>query len=150
MRGSAYTAPMNATNTTSGGWAESLMRSDLENNVLPTIDESVASRIKPVKKTYYNAGPQSTLSTVDKLWLPSYREILGRDSYEDSGVVYTSFFDTSTKRIKYNINTGDSIGWWLRSAYDESRFWDVQSAGTFQNGLGANRNDNIAIGFCLG
>lgn len=150
MRGSAYTAPMNATATTSGGWAESLMRSDLENNVLPTIDESVASRIKPVKKTYYNADTQSTLSTVDKLWLPSYREMVGRDTYEDSGVVYTSFFDTSTKRIKYNINTGDSIGWWLRSAYNESRFWNIMSNGGLQNGLPASRNDDIAIGFCLG
>ena len=150
MRGSAYTAPMNATGTTSGGWAESSMRSDLINNVLPTIGEPVVSRIKPVKKTYYNANTQSTLSVVDKLWLPSYREMVGRNTYEDSGVIYTSFFDTPTKRVKYNINTGNAVGWWLRSAYNTSRFWNVQSTGGLQDGLGANRNDDIAIGFCLG
>lgn len=149
-----WTGQMNSTNVTEGGWADCKLRQDLndeENNgVILSIDSNIASRIKAVKKTYTaTSDSSSTASVVDKLWIPSAREIFGESSYENDGITYTDFFNTTAKKIKYNINTFSTSGWWLRSVYSSTTFLCVNTSGNV-NGYGASSSFGVALGFCLG
>ena len=149
-----WLAKMNSANVTEGGWADCKLRQDLndeENNgIILTIDSSVASRIKAVKKTYTaTSDSSSTASVVDKLWIPSAREIFGGSSYENDGITYTDFFNTTDKKIKYKINTFSPNFWWLRSVGSSSSFDYVSNNGSVSYSV-ASGSYGVAIGFCLG
>ena len=147
-----WTNGMNSLNTLSGGWANSLMRSTLSESILPTIDSTISSRIKEVKKTYYDKTTSSTLSTMDKLWIPSVREIYGNTtSYESDGVTYSDFFSSNVKRIKYNLISNYASPWWLRSAdiTGELNFRFVNNNGNNYT-IGASSKYGVVLGFCLG
>lgn len=149
-----WTGQMNSTNVTEGGWADCKLRQDLndeENNgVILSIDSNITSRIKAVKKTYTaTSDSSSTASVVDKLWIPSAREIFGGSSYENDGITYTDFFNTTAKKIKYNINTFSASYWWLRSVNSSTYFRIVNIIGTV-NSNNASNSYGVALGFCLG
>ena len=147
-------ARMNSTNVTEGGWADCKLRQDLndeENNgVILSIDSNIASRIKAVKKTYIaTSDPNSTDSVVDKLWIPSAREIFGGSSYENDGITYTDFFNTTAKKIKYNVNTFSPAYWWLRSVVSSTMFRYVGNNGVVGGNI-ASGSFGVVLGFCLG
>ena len=149
-----WMARMNSNRVTEGGWADCKLRKDLndeENSgVILSIDSSVASRIKAVKKTYTaTSNSSSTASVVDKLWVPSAREIFGGSSYENDGITYTDFFNTTAKKIKYNINTLSASNWWLRSVSTSISFRNVYTSGSVDQSYASN-NGGVALGFCLG
>ena len=149
-----WTAPMNSTSVTEGGWANCKLRKDLndeeDNGVILSIDSNIASRIKAVKKTYIaTSDPSSTDSVVDKLWIPSAREIFGGSSYENDGITYTDFFNTTSKKIKYNINTFVASNWWLRSVSSSTYVRFVSISGYVYNDTASGSN-GVALGFCLG
>lgn len=137
---------MNASNNTTNGWAATEMRTWLRNTILPTIDSTVRSNIKEVTKTYKDVTTSSTLSISDTIWIPSYREVYGDTSYEDSGCVYSGFFNNSSAMIKKNSQV-TSATWWLRSARSESYFGCVNSGGSASGSYASNVNW-VAIGFC--
>lgn len=149
-----WTGQMNSTDVTEGGWADCKLRQDLndeENNgVILSIDSNITSRIKAVKKTYTaTSDSSSTASVVDKLWIPSAREIFGGSGYENDGITYTDFFNTTAKKIKYNINTFSAFRWWLRSVNSSTNFCYVSYNGYVYNN-GASYSFGVALGFCLG
>lgn len=146
-------AKMNSSVTTNGGWAECDLRQKLnneENNgIILTIDSNIASRIKAVKKTYTaTADSSSTASVVDKLWIPSAREMYGGSSYENSGIDYTDFFNTSKKRSKYHNFTSST--WFLRSVYSATSYRAVDNNGSPVSVHVANSGAYYVLGFCLG
>lgn len=154
LKGLAWKSGMNSTNTNVNGWAECKAREDLNNIVLPTIDSTIASRIKEVKKTYYDSTTSSTLSVMDKLWIPSYREIFGNTSIgkftcEDSGIIYSDFFFNSNTRIKHDILRHSTASWWLRTSYSSAHFNFCSNSGSIGSS-NAGFSDGIVIGFCLG
>lgn len=144
----SLTHAMNSTATNADGWAASGMRDWLINTILPTIDSSISSHFKSVKKTYYNKTTSSTLSINDTIWIPSAREMFGGSSYENSGCDYTDFFSSDTARIKKNTSSADY--YWLRSAgpSGSSYFRGVSSGGTvsYRN---ASSSGGAALGFCI-
>ena len=92
---------MNSTNTTAGGWVDSEMRTYMRETLFPKIEQTVRSNIKEVNKTYKSVTPTNGVLTVaDTVWIPSSREIFGGTSYEDSGPIYSSVFDSAANRIK--------------------------------------------------
>lgn len=139
------THKMNDSNITTDGWAGTVMRSWIIDDILPTIDESVRSKIKNVNKTYkdYNAGETKTIA--DTLWVASYREMFGGTSYEDSGCTYTDWFTSNAKRIKYR--SGSAYYWWLRSASGTAIFCGVNSGGS-NSSIGASNAHGVVLGFC--
>lgn len=147
----AWTNRMYSTSTTNGGWADCLIRAQLNDDILPTIDSSIASRIKEVKKTYYDYGTSSTLYTLDKLWIPSLREVNNSSTkpHEDSGAVYNEVFSGDGGLIKYNVESGFLNTWWLRSAYNATQFIYISSNSDYY-GANANGGQGVVIGFCLG
>ena len=133
-------------------WGDCTLRKTLNEIIFSTIDENIASHIKEVKKTYSTASSE-TLFSMDKLWIPSSREVLSSASYvkEDSGVVYTDFFTNNYSRIKYSLNSYSRSPWALRSIANSSgSFSGISNDGGGGLGLLSSSAQHIVIGFCLG
>lgn len=139
---------MNSSNTTTGGWASSDMRTYLTDTILPLIPTNVRNQIKTVDKTYYDYGSTSTLTSSDSIWIPSTREVCftGGNLKETSGVQYSSLFTGDTARIKYN-SSGSATSWRLRSASSGSYFYSVNYNGSNTTN-GASNSDGVVFGFC--
>lgn len=145
-KGYEATHKMNNTNTSLGGWAASEMRTWLINDALPTIDATVRSGMKTVKKTYHAYDIDAT--SEDVIWLPSFREVTGTTSMESSGCTYVDFFTDNASRVKYNKWTSYSASqWWLRTGFTSDSFYVVHSAGGTQ-GLSASAEYGVVFGFC--
>ena len=141
---------MNKEGTNEGGWPASDMRAWLQDSILPMIPDTVRSNIKEVKKYSYSYSDEETISSSDKIWIPSRREVFGAsDRYEDSGPEYLTAFPDKTSRIKRRA--GEPYWWWLRSVsfgYD-IYFYGVTDDGSDWKGINANGAYGVAVGFCL-
>ncbi|MDO4735301.1 MAG: DUF6273 domain-containing protein, partial [Lachnospiraceae bacterium] len=70
-------------------WLESDVRVWLQDSILPLFPEIVRSNVKEVTKYSYSCEDNGTVSSADKIWLPSAREIFGAEcGYEDKGPEY--------------------------------------------------------------
>lgn len=139
---------MNPTNVTTGGWVDSNMRSYLRDVVYPGIDSTVRNSIKEVKKTYYDYGTSSTLSSTDTIWIPSYREVGFGTNKENTGIIYSGLFSDNASRIKKpSITNAGAANWWLRSAYNGTAFYVVISNGTSGHNTAGSSN-GVVFGFC--
>lgn len=141
---------MNEEATNFGGWPASDMRAWLQDSILPMIPDTVRSNIKEVKKYSYSYSDEGTISSSDKIWIPSRREVYGAsDSNEDSGPEYLTAFSDAASRKKRRA--GEPIWWWLRSAsisYDDGfNYVSSDSSGWYDNI--ASNVDGVAVGFCL-
>ena len=135
---------MNSSNEAKNGWKATAMRTWLRETILSTMSSELQAAIKEVDKTFYDVTSTSTKTVSDTLWIPSAREILGGTSYEDSGCVYTEFFNSASARIKKK--NGSASNWWLRSAYNGS-FRYVNNGG--ERNLGsASTTNGVVLGFC--
>ena len=144
---------MNATNTTSGGWANSLLRTNyLENVVLPLFPTNVRDAIKTVDKTYYDYDTSSTKISQDKLFVPSLRElnITGSYNIEDSGCVYDDKWPSGSgqnSRVKYLPN-GSAYYSWTRTAGSDSMFYTIYDLGVSTYNQATN-SCGVNLMFCL-
>lgn len=142
---------MNTTSTAKNGWVDSAMRQYLIDSILPNIDSTVKNRIKAVNKTYYDATSSSTKTSVDSVWIPSFREVGFGTDKENSGVIYSELFSDNNSRTKYASCTAVSASsWWLRSANSYSRFYFVHGNGASNgnNFTTADALDGVVFGFC--
>ena len=122
------------------------MRTYLCDTILPTLPANVRAAIKEVTKTYKDYASSSTLSETDTIWIPSYREVFGGTSYEDTGAIYSGLFSSSATRIKYNAS-GTAAGWWLRSAHSGTAFNIVNGSG-YNVSTKASTSYGVVFGFC--
>lgn len=144
---------MNSTDTNTGDWPATGMRSYLLDTIKSKIPSAVASRIQTVNKTYYSYADSTTKTGVDTIWIPSLRELLSDNtsSKESSGVDYTNLFKTNADRKKHRIGVTSYTNYWLRTAHDENatRFRYVSSTGV-HSGIVATNSYGVCLGFCLG
>lgn len=141
---------MNPTDTNEGGWQESDIRFWLHESILPLFPETVRTNIKEVTKYSYSRTENGTVASQDMIWIPSVRETLGGDSWEDRGPDYTAVFLEDEGRHKYHPGNSAPSWWWLRSA--SSRRTGVFSSVHYYGGrFGDNASTElgVAIGFCL-
>ena len=139
--------PMNSSGSNANGYPVCEMKTYLNDTILPLIPEVVRTHIKPVSKTSYDKTSGGDLTSTEKLWIPSAREIFGGTSYEQSGPVYNLIYKDATSRKKAVVGSSSFTGWWLRSArsgYDTS-FRYVSS-----NGYVYDYYANSSYGVCLG
>jgi len=144
--GIPYVHRMNATSTTSGGWADSEMRSWLASDVLTLIPQEIRSHIVSVKKTYYTVTPSiETLVSDDSIWIPSAREASLDVTTESSGVRYSAYF--SQKKKYYGTTLKH---WFLRSAVQDvtSYFWGVRDSGDRVWLPPTDSTYGVVFGFC--
>lgn len=141
---------MNSTATNANGFpATDIMKPLLNNTLYPLLPTNVKNRIQTVNKTYYDYTTNSTLTTTEKIFIPSRREMFGGISYETSGVMYTSFFTDAAARRK--PRNGESKSYWLRTACKDNNtnFMSLLGNGSSYNNS-ASTSTGICLGFCLG
>ena len=140
---------MNDTSTNANGWVACGMRTWLQGEFYENIPDEVKASIVPVNKTYYDNTTKTTLSCEDNVWIPSYRELFGDTSLEDSGAEYTGYFTENNSRIKYNAS-GSADSYFLRTARDSSssNFRTIYVDGS-SSYTGATNERGVVIGFCM-
>lgn len=136
------------------GWETSDMRTYLNETVLTLIPAVVRNRINNVVKPTFYGRDTGTRDVVDKLWLPSAREVVNGDdvSKEANGISYDLIYVNSTSLIKVVGSSG--AAWWLRSSGGgnfATRYQYINTSGMKQpNGQGVQNLNYICLGFCLG
>ena len=159
---------MNASNTNSGGWASSQMRtgicgtslSSYAGTIIAVIPAALRAVLKSVTKYTDNTGGGSTsasavTATTDYFFLLSEYEVFGSISYanssESSKQAQYAYYSAGNSKVKYKHNgTTAAAYWWLRSprASNSNRFVGVNTDGTvyYNNASGSL---GFAPGFCV-
>ena len=159
---------MNSSETNSGGWKSSQMRtkicgtslSSYSGTIIAVIPEALRAVLKSVTKYTDNTGGGSTAAsavtaTTDYFFLLSEYEVFGGISYangnEKNKQAQYAYYSAGNSKIKYKHNgTSTAAYWWLRSpsaAYSDS-FVDVNRNGGVSIYY-ANYSYGFAPGFCV-
>lgn len=145
------TRAMNSSDTNSGGWGSSEMRTFMT-TLLGQFPGDLQNVIKSVTKTTSAGNASSALTTTnDKLWLFSYTEVnFDADtghSPGSEGSAYPLFISNSSRNKKVNGSAG---WWWLRSPFVAvfTSFCNVVTGGSVA-GNNAHYTYGVAVGFCL-
>lgn len=146
---------MNNRITSFGGWEESRLRYDLQNNVLPLMAPEISSKVREVKKNSYDYIQEKAVETNDTIWIPSVREVMYADQsdfvekyFEEEGVAYTIAFPDEASRKRSRDGETKAWWWWLRSTVFSTYFYFVSTSGSCGN-YGAEHEGGVVIGFCL-
>lgn len=153
---------MNTSESNSGGWKNSYMKSTIIPAFISAMPSDLQAVLKNVNK-YTDNGTGSThnsssyvTATQDKVFLLSEFEIFGSrtyaNQYEQNKQLQYDYFKNGNSKIMYeDTSTSTSATWWMRSpAYDESTaFVRVMSNGTRARWL-ANYSGGFAPAFVVG
>lgn len=141
---------MNSSNTNSGGWKNSAMRTTHLPAILALMPTEVQNGIREVSKKASVGGASSTIETVsDKLFLLSEVEIFGSTSYSAAGEgTQYDYYKAGNSKVK-NLNGSASV-WWERSpdAGFTQTFCIVNKKGNANYGY-ASSVHGVAFGFCF-
>jgi len=143
---------MNTSNTNSGGWASSNMRTALcgtslssySGTFIAVLPAALRAVLKSVTKYTDNTGNSSAASavtaTTDYIFLLSEYEVFGSISYgnsnESSKQAQYAYYSAGNSKIKYQHgSTSTAARWWLRSPYSSTSpfFVRVNTGGTVNN-----------------
>lgn len=146
----ADTKAMNSSNTNSGDWKNSAMRTTHLPAILALMPTEVQNGIREVSKKASVGGASSTIETVsDKLFLLSEIEIFGATTYSAAGegMQYDYYKAGNSKVKKWS---GSAADWWERSPYASysANFCLVGSSGA-ASGSYAGYAFGVAFGFCF-
>ena len=129
-----------------GGWEHCELRDYLLRTVLPAVPAAVRSGLVNVKKQQesYDVEEEATdQMTRDVLWIPSYKEVFGRDS------LYAALFrDEGIERARARNADPTASWWWLRSASLGHNFRSVDGRGGIA-GEFAYHAGGVVLGFCI-
>ena len=146
----------NATNTNTGGFPSSEVKTTLNSTIYPLLPTDLKDVITE-KSHSYQAGSYSSswsssmVTSSDKLWLPTYYEIAGATNQYASGETSSNNKAyTLASKIK-NIVGGSASTWWLGSpySYSSSAFWRVGTDGSFSS-LNASNTYGVPVCFRIG
>ena len=141
---------MNSSNTNSGGWKNSAMRTTHLPAILALMPTEVQNGIREVSKKASVGGESSTIETVsDKLFLLSEVEIFGSTNYSAAGEgTQYDYYKAGNSKVK-NQNGSETL-WLERSpaARSSASFCTVSKYGKASYEV-ANRARGVAFGFCF-
>ena len=142
------TKKMNSSNTNSGGWGKTEMRTTHLPAILALMPTEVQNGIREVIKKYFISGTSSmTVGQQDKLFLLSRTEIFGSDYGQGEGTQYDYYKAGNSKVKKWN---GSAAAWWERSpSVGSSTSFSVVSSSGSENGDIAGNARGVAFGFCF-
>jgi len=158
---------MNSSNTNSGGWDSSQMRtkicgtslSSYSGTIIAVIPAALRAVLKSVTKYTNNTGNSTAASavtaTTDYFFLLSEYEVFGSCTYantnEASKQKQYDYYSAGNSKIKYNhSSTSTAVVWWLRSprASGSANFVIVGTDGTVNYNI-AGGSRGFAPGFCV-
>lgn len=144
------TKQMNSSNTNSGGWQNSAMRTTHLPAILNMMPAEVKAAIRDVQKKSSAGNQSSSIQTTnDKLFLLSEIEIFGSTTYSFAGEgKQYDYYKAGNSKVK-NLSGSANI-WWERSprSSNSTYFCFVYSDGT-ATALGASISYGVAFGFCF-
>ena len=119
---------MNYSNSNSGGWASSKMRTVMLPELETVLPADLTAVIKVVNKYTDNVGggsghvEENVSVTEERLFLPSYYEVFGgtstsyANSYENGVTKQYSYYSAGNSKVRYRHSaTTSTCYWWLRS-----------------------------------
>lgn len=143
---------MNKKMTNEGGWRDSGMRLWLNETVFHMLPDELQEIIVPRRIAQTMDG--ETLESEDKLWLPSFTEMFGKENAKewapaDTNETQMELFTTERSRVKEAPGKG-TWWYWLRSPSGSysTLFCRVDSNG-YAGYDGASTAGGVAFGFCL-
>lgn len=144
------TKQMNSSNTNSGGWQNSAMRTTHLPAILNLMPAEVKAAIRDVQKKSSAGNQSSSIQTTnDKLFLLSEIEIFGSTTYSFAGEgKQYDYYKAGNSKVKNLSGRADS--WWERSpiSSNSTYFCIVYSSGT-ANATSASYSFGVAFGFCF-
>lgn len=144
------TKQMNSSNTNSGGWQNSAMRTTHLPAILNMMPAEVKAAIRDVQKKSSAGNQSSSIQTTnDKLFLLSEIEIFGSTTYSFAGEgKQYDYYKAGNSKVK-NLS-GGADGWWERSpgSSGSASFCFVTSNGAARAD-GASYSNGVAFGFCF-
>lgn len=147
----ATTYVMNSSNTNSGGWKSSAMRTSTMATMKGYLPAAWQTAIKPVNKASGTGGGSSsgTETVSDSCFLLAEIEIFGSTTYSVSGEgTQYAYYKAGNSTVK---SIGDDVdSWWARSPYSDfdDAFCYVTNEGD-GNGGTAYFDLCVAFGFCV-
>ena len=147
----ATTYVMNSSNTNSGGWKSSAMRTSTMATMKGYLPAAWQTAIKPVNKVSGTGGGSSsgTETVSDSCFLLAEIEIFGSTTYSVSGEgTQYAYYKAGNSKVK---NKGGSAGyWWERSPRSggSTRFCRVTSDSA-AGYVSADSSFGVAFGFCV-
>lgn len=144
------TKQMNSSNTNSGGWQNSAMRTTHLPAILNMMPAEVKAAIRDVQKKSSAGNQSSSIQTTnDKLFLLSEIEIFGSTTYSFAGEgKQYDYYKAGNSKVK-NLS-GSAYYWWERSPYssNSTSFCFVYSGG-YATWNSAGGSIGVAFGFCF-
>ena len=144
------TKNMNSSNTNSGGWKNSAMRTTHLPAILALMPTEVQNGIREVSKKASVGGASSTIETVsDKLFLLSEVEIFGSTTYSVAGEgTQYDYYKAGNSKVKKR--RGYAAEWWDRSPYaSNSAMFCMVDSGGYAYRYDASFAYGVAFGFCF-
>ena len=145
------TYSMNGSNTNSGGWNGSTMRTSTMATLLNQLPTALKNVLKSVNKLSGTGGGSTsgTQTTHDKLFLLSEVEIFGTTTYSvpGEGTQY-AYYKAGNSKVK-KVNGSANI-WWERSPFsgNTDNFCRVNISGNANNS-NASDSRGVSFGFCV-
>lgn len=144
------TKQMNSSNTNSGGWQNSAMRTTHLPAILNLMPAEVKAAIRDVQKKSSAGNQSSSIQTTnDKLFLLSEIEIFGSTTYSFAGEgKQYNYYKAGNSKVK-NLS-GSAYPWWERSPFssDSAGFCVVHGNGAALADY-ASLSRGVAFGFCF-
>ena len=144
------TKQMNYSNTNSGGWQNSAMRTTHLPAILNMMPAEVKAAIRDVQKKSSAGNQSSSIQTTnDKLFLLSEIEIFGSTTYSFAGEgKQYAYYQAGNSKVK-NLS-GSARNWWERSPYssNSTSFCIVGGSGS-AGAYDASSSYGVAFGFCF-
>ena len=145
------TYSMNGSNTNSGGWNGSTMRTSTMATLLNQLPAALKNVLKSVNKLSGTGGGSTsgTQTTHDKLFLLSEIEVFGATQYSYAGEGKQYEYYTAGNSTIKKVN-GSANYWWERSPYPgyTDYFCSVSNADDASSGY-ASSSYGVSFGFCV-
>ena len=145
------TYKMNSSNTNSGGWKNSAMRTSTMATMKGYLPAAWRTAIKPVNKVSGTGGGSSsgTETVSDSCFLLAEIEIFGSTTYSVSGEgTQYAYYKAGNSKVKENVG-GSANYWWERSPCSgQNVFCRVSSSGG-ADFYRADYRGGVAFGFCV-
>lgn len=118
--------------------------------LLPPILQANIVKVKKYCCQYSTNKQKSTVTVMQKLWIPSYREIYGETTFEDRGPVYSDVEKMKTPYFAGNTPYEGGRKWvWLRSKDSYPSTIRIMGETNSHTAYNCGGRGGILPGFCI-